>query len=197
MCLCMNDPIPTKTGHWDQRMNPVEDRVWVFFMGPHVKPSVRRICQKVTPTQKEPLPYKLQAGYTALHTQPQNSSDWSATLCSAPWTTYGVPVPFYEDSPCDLCFASLRIPNNNVRTRIIQDRLSFSEDKISYCLALEKLAVLKTVSTSNFQLGSHLSKSLIFYTVWSSSLINKVERLKVISLRPEVFRVSLGCATLV
>ena len=133
-------------------------------MGPHVKLSVRRICQKVTPTQKDLLLYKLQAGYTALHTL-QSSSDWSATLCSPPWTTYGAPVPFYEDSPRDLCFASLRIPNNNVRTRIIHDRLSFSEDKISYSLALEKLDVLKTVSTSNFQLGSHLSQSLIFYKV--------------------------------
>ena len=134
-------------------------------MGPHVKLSVRRICQRVTPTQKELLLYKLQAGYTALHTHLQSSSDWSASLCPPPWTTSGAPVPFYEDSPHDLCFASLRIPNNNVRTRIIRDRLSFSEDKISYCLALEKLDVLKTVSTSNFQLGSHLSQSLIFYRV--------------------------------
>lgn len=134
-------------------------------MGPYIKLSVRKICQKVTPTQKKPLLYKLQEGYKALHTHLQNSSDWSATLCSAPWTTYGAPVPCYEDSQCDLCFASLRIPNNSVRTRITHDKLSFSEDKISYCLAVEKLAVLKTVSTSNFQLGSHLSQSLIFYRV--------------------------------
>lgn len=123
-----------------------------------------------------------------LHTHMQNWSDWSATLCPAPNTTYEIPALSYGDSPCNLCSASLRMTNNDVRSKIIYYRVFFSGDRLFYSLALAKLAVLKTASTSHFQLGSHLNQSSFSSRIWISSLISKVQWLKASPLRPECLR---------